>query len=313
MYEQLGTAMEILKRDPKNIRLCYGWGAALASRTKDPIALIAACDELLLHKYYEIDLPKPAKPVVLTDLLDQAMAAAPWRAEPILMSFVLAESQKDPARATKAAETLLSLGWPGMDGTWRVEIPKRLYALAKTLREDGREDEAKGLEDRIPKLEARDLVIRLTWEGDAMLELSVDEPLDSTASHFRPRTVFGGALVKEGSPKDREVVYVCPRGFDGEYIAKVGILYNDEKKPARVATIEAITHEGTPDEKVVTRKVSLEKPQPVQVTLTDGRRKEVLPYEKPLKIATPRADLLKPKGGVKPANTAPSGPPQPKR
>ena len=200
-----------------------------------------------------------------------------------------------------AAETLLSLGWPGSDGAWRVEVPNRMAALAKLLREDGRADEAQALLDRIPKVEARDLVIRLTWNGDAMLDLMVDEPLGATAGHDNPRTVFGGALVKEATTKDHEAVYVCPRGFDGEYSARFRILYNDEKRPAQIAVVEAITHEGTADEKVTITKVSLAKPKTVKVALSGGRRTKVLPYEVPKTINTPRmvapkADESKAKG-----------------
>jgi len=251
--------------------------------------LIAASDALLLHKFYEIDVPEGiggAGRVRLADLLDQAMKAAPARAEPILMSLLMAEQVRDPKRMGDSAEALLSLGWPGVDGAWRVAIPKRLTALAKTLREEGRAEEAKALLERIPKIEARDLVIRLTWNGEARLELAVDEPLGATADHATPRTVFGGALVKEGRGKDRESVYVCPRGFNGEYVARVQTLYNDPKKPAQVATFEVITHEGTPEEKVVTKTVSLAKPQPVRITLTGGRRTTVLPYDAPKVIAT---------------------------
>lgn len=312
MYEQLGMAKEILnkegkgpKRTPESIRLCFGQAADLARRSKDPIALIAACDSLLLRKYHQIDLPAPSAPVRLTELLDQAIAAAPQKPQPILMSLVLAESQKDPKRAYDAAEKLMSLGWPGVDGAWRVEVPKRLNALVKALREDGREADAMSLEERIPGLEARDVVIRVTWGGDAMLELFVDEPLGATASHFSPRTVFGGALVKEGTPKDHEIVYVCPRGFDGEYVARVGVLYNDPKKPAQVAVVELITHEGTGQEKVQIRKVSISKPAASRVTLEGGRRKEVLPYEVPLQINTPKADAAKPKADANPSAPAP--------
>lgn len=297
MYEQLATSMEINKRDPAAIKANFGWGAHLAQKSKDPIALIAAADLLLLHKYYEIDLPSGTGSTIrvkLAEVLDDAMAAAPHRPHPILMSLVLAEGLGDPKRMGDSAERLLSLGWPGMDETWRTEIPKRVRNLAKRLREEGRGGEAQALLQRLPAIEARDLVIRLTWTGEAALDLIVDEPLGATCDHFAPRTVFGGALIKEGRGRDKEAVYVCPRAFDGEYAARVNVLFNDEKKPAQTAKVEIVAHEGTDDEKVTTRTLSLSKLAPAKVTLAGGRRKMVLPYEAPNRIKTP--EDLKGKG-----------------
>jgi hypothetical protein len=292
MYEQLGVAMAINKRDPDLIKKQFGIAADLARKSKEPIALIAACDILLANKYYEIELPAPAQKVRLSELLDMAMTAAPHRFQPILMSMLYAEQVKDPKRMAGSAEALLSLGWPGFDAAWRVEAPNRVAALAKILRSEGREAEAKELLDRLPNMEARDVVIRVTWTGDALLDLEVDEPLGATASHFLPRTVYGGALVKEAKAKDREAVYICPRGFPGEYTARINILYNNPERAALVAVFEVVTHEGTANEKVVIKKVSLTKLEPVKVTLDKGRRTKVLPYEAPktIKMMTDEPD-----------------------
>ena len=314
MLGLLGDAMEINKRDPAAIKVLFGRYARLASTSKDPIALIAACDALLAHDYYEIDVPAgiagPGK-IRLVDLLDQAMKASPQKPHPILMSLVLAERQKDPKRMADSAETLLSLGWPGVDGAWRIEIPKRVSALAKILRDDGRAAEAKELTDRLPGLDARDVVIRLTWDRGGILDLVVDEPLGATADHFNQRTVFGGALVKEGKPRDREAVYVCPRAFDGDYVAKVKIVFNDEKNPTTLASLELVTHEGTAEEKVITKRISLAKPETVAITLKGGRRKAVLPFEVVNVILAPKPELAAPRldpAKVAPATTTPAKP-----
>lgn len=304
MLSELGVAMEINQKaagatqDPDAIKLAYGRCAGLAMKNNEPIALIAAADVLLAHKYYEIDVPEgvggPGK-VRLGDLLDQAIKLSPHRWQPILMSLALAEQIKDPKRMADSAETLLSLGWPEVDGTWRVEVPRRVTALAKTLEADGRAAEAKSLLDRLPGLEARDVVIRLTWKKEAILDLEVDEPLGATAGPMLRRTVFGGALVKTGKTKDPETVYICPRGFSGDYVARVKVFYNNDKNPVRIATLELITHEGTPEEKVVTKTISLDKPQEVKITLDKGRRTKVLPFEAPNKINMPADEPAAPR------------------
>src|SRR5262249_26251474 len=151
-------------------------------------------------------------------------------------------------RMGESVERLLSLGWPGLDEAVRRDARKQVEALAKSLTEEGRAAEADALLARLPEAEARDLVVRLSWLGDADLHLGVGEPLRGTDKVSAPRTVFGGAIVKNGFGAHPEEVYTCPRGFDGEYTIRVETIANDEKKPALKATLEIITHEGTPQE-----------------------------------------------------------------
>ncbi len=294
MYGELATAMEINKRDPALIKTSFGYYASLASKTSDPVALIAASDALLTHKYYEITLPNGRK-IRLADLLDQAMKAAPHLPQPILMSLLMAEQLMDVKRFGDSAETLLSLGWPGMDETWRTGVQNRFALFSKKLRENDRPSDAKDLLNRLPDIESRDIVVRLAWKGDAMLELVVDEPLGATADHFNPRTVFGGALVKEGRGKDQEAIYVCPRGFDGTYVIHVNVLYNDVVKPVKIAKLEIVTHEGTPSEKAVYKTLSTANLEPIRITLTGGRRKTVLPYFAPNEVKTPSDEPAPPR------------------
>ncbi|MCA1686217.1 MAG: hypothetical protein LC745_09610, partial [Planctomycetia bacterium] len=154
---------------------------------------------------------------------------------------------------------------------------------AKTLREEGRGEEADAMLARLPGAEARDLFIRLSWLGDAGLDLVVEEPLGATARYITPRTVFGGSIVKDGYGSHPEEVYVCPRGFDGVYTVRVETTYNNPEKPALTATLEIITHEGTPREHKETHTIKLgdTPPAPVKVTLKGGRRQKALPFLAP--------------------------------
>ena len=77
-----------------------------------------------------------------------------------------------------------------------------------------------------------------------------------------PRTVFGGALIKNGYGTHPEEIYVCPRGFNGKYTIRVSNIWADPKQPVTRLTLEVITHEGTSREKKETRnlKPSAENP-----------------------------------------------------
>ena len=220
-------------------------------------------------------------------LLDRAAELDPGDARPLWMSIRLA-----PGPRTRSAWGTRSSGsWPWAGPAWMrpgaSRPAARSEALAKTLREDGRDADASALLQRLEAAEPRDLVLILTWTGDADLDLAVTEPLGATAPVATPRTVFGGAIVKNGYGKHPEEVYVCPRAFDGDYVVRVETIYDDQKNAAREATLTVVTHEGTDQEHKETHTISLAKPEPVTVHLTGGRRKKVLPFH-----AMPTAPVL---------------------
>ena len=96
-----------------------------------------------------------------------------------------------------------------------------------------------------------------------------------------PRTVFGGALLKNGFGDSPEEVYVCPRAFDGKYTIHVEAIQNNPNDPARDVSLEIITHEGTAHESVRSQAIDLKNPEPIVVNLENGRRRSVLPYQAP--------------------------------
>jgi hypothetical protein len=289
MYELLAVAIALNgKKEGKDVRgeiaSALAWAALLAKRGEDPKQMTHVADLLNVHGYTEIaavDARGNKYRTTIGELLDQATSKRPDWAEPLVMLFSLALKQKDADRYAATAEKMLALGWPDVDETWRAEIRRKAEGLAKTLREEGHADEADMLLKRVTAAEARDLVLRLSWKGDAGLDLVVEEPLGAKASVLTPRTVFGGAVVRSGRGKSPESVYVCPRAFDGDYKVRVETFYNDEKNPVREATLEIITHEGTPQEKIETRTIGVYKPAPAVVHLAGGHRTEVLPFQAP--------------------------------
>ena len=208
-----------------------------------------------------------------------------------MMSINLATKTKDPKRMGDAAEAMLGLGWPNpgtgqanVDETIRGEVRKQVEKLAKVLREDDRSPEADALLARLPAAMARDVYVRLSWEGVDDIDLLVDEPLACVTcprSSRAPRTIFGGAIVTNGFGTHPEEVYVCPRAFSGTYTAHVEPIYQTPDSPAKVAQVEIVTHEGTPQEKHEVRTIDLAKPAPVTFKLEGGRRKDVLPMTPP--------------------------------
>ena len=305
MYSALALAIREGKGNEADVKQAAGYAADVALKSRNPNQLVIVADQLFLLNYLDR----------AGQLIDLAAELVPHRGEPLLMSMLLAKKTRDPKRMGDAVEALLSMGWPGPSGYddgVRSDARKQVEALAKSLREEGRDEDADALLARLPAAEARDLFVRLTWVGEADLDLVVEDPLGVTTSPKTPRTVGGGAIVKNGYGKHAEEVFVCPRGFGGEYTIRVDTIANSEEKPAVTATLEVITHEGTPEEHKETFPITLvsKAPEPVKVTLRNGRRTKALPYVAPPGYAGPRPRAVAGKDDAKrPATAAPAAPP----
>jgi hypothetical protein len=273
MYEALALAIEINRGAAADVKTALNFAADLAERSHNPNHLVSAADKLFLKGYFDRVGP----------LLDQAMVQVPHRAEPLLMSINLAQKVKDPIRMSISVERLLSLGWPGRDEYYRIEAGNQVDLLEKALREDRRVADADAMRAKLAESEARDLFLRLTWDGDADFDLAVDEPLGATASFQTPRTVFGGSVIKNGYGTHPEEVYVCPRAFDGDYTVRITTIWTNPAKPVTRLTLESITHEGTAKQQKQSYDLNPDQPnKPVVVHVTGGRRKTVLPYIDPI-------------------------------
>jgi hypothetical protein len=210
------------------------------------------------------------------------MPKVPHRIDPIIMSINLAQKTKDPVRMADSVDRLLSLGWPGRDEYCRIAAGQQVERMVKQLRDDGKVTEADLLEKKLQESSARDVYVRLSWDGFADFDLSVAEPFGVTASYDMPRTVFGGAMIKNGYGAHPEEIYVCPRGFSGKYSVRVSNIWSDPKRPVTRLTLEIITHEGTASEQKQTRNLKPDANNPpTDVTLTEGRRKVALPFVDP--------------------------------
>ena len=286
MYDTLGIAIEMNKGDMEEVKTLIGFAAHLAKDSDNPNDLFQVADMLLLRKWVT-PVGSDGYKANLGEILDRLTKRVPHRIEPYMMSILMAEESKNPARMADAAEGILSLGWPGQDEGVRRELRARTEAFAKKLRDEDRGDEARAMQDRISKATVRDLVVKLKWQGIADLDVTVDEPLGAQASYETPRTVFGGSLISNGrstsATKTAEETYVCPRGFNGEYVINVKTIYNspeDPKQMIKSAELEVITHEGTSQEKkqVFTIDLTQAKPAPVKVRLEEGQRLVALPF-----------------------------------
>jgi hypothetical protein len=282
MYVFVAECIKARNGTDSELKETLSFAAYLAKKSNKPEDLIRVADILVLRKFYG-PVGEGRFLTNIGELVDLACEQVPTNVWPIMMSVNLATHDKDPKRMADAAEKLLSLGWPGFDERLRGDLKDQVKNLADALRAEARGAEAEALLDQLAKSEARDLYIKLTWKGDADIDLTVGEPLGATANYKNFRTVFGGAMLKNGYGSHPEEVYVCPRAFDGDYVINVEKIYFDEKNPVLEATLEVILHEGTASEQREVHKINLAKPEPIIVKIPAGvgRRKKVLPYMAP--------------------------------
>jgi hypothetical protein len=286
MYEMLAATIEDRKGPREEIRTYLGYAAFRATQQGIPTTLLSTTAMLVKTGIFDKVGP-PGHETTVGEMLDDLIKKIPHRFEPLSLSVELANRTKDPKRMADTMEALLSLGWPGIDEPARKEATRQVDNMARTLREDGRSAEADSLLARFRESKTRDLYIALRWEGVDDIDLIVDESLGATCQLVKnPRSILGGAIVTNGYGKHPEEIYVCPRAFDGKYTIRVDPVFQPDN-PAKEATLEVITHEGTPDEKVQTFKIDLTKPQPVVIELKGGRRKEAMPF-----VAPPRQQPL---------------------
>ena len=260
-----GLAIRMNHGSPADVSMSLNYAADLAQRSHNANDLVSVADTMFLLGQNDR----------VGALVDEAAAKVPHRNEPLKMSINLAQRLKDPVRMKNALEKLLALGWPGEDEYVRTECRHQADLLARSLREDGRERDANALLGRLKASEARDVYIRLSWDGYADFDVLVDEPLGVTASYDLPRTVFGGSIIKNGFGQHPEEVYVCPRGFDGDYTVHIRTIWSDPTKPVVSLKLETIVHEGTARSGgtyIPSRRRSSTRPSSCTSTAAGGRR-----------------------------------------
>ena len=119
---------------------------------------------------------------------------------------------------------MLSQAWP--ENFKKVADEARLIARATHARllEEGRRDDAAAFNAALQKAAAHDVVVRVSWTGNADIDLAIEEPSGTICSIDNLSTAGGGTLLADaypGSTGDNKgkvsETYICPQGFTGQY------------------------------------------------------------------------------------------------
>src|SRR5207249_3049703 len=128
---------------------------------------------------------------------------------------------KDTDAMEWAAGGLLRQDWPEDNQDLHMKAKSRLRGLAEALEADKRASEAQRLVKSVDALHERDLVIELHWQGEADLDLYVQEPINTTCSCLQRQTPGGGILLGDTMANTTSETYVAAKAFSGEYKIKI--------------------------------------------------------------------------------------------
>ncbi|HMC89980.1 MAG TPA: hypothetical protein VKI17_10555, partial [Gemmataceae bacterium] len=185
-------------------------------------------------------------------------------------ALVVADLAKDTQAMEWAAGGLLRRDWPAANDELHQKARGKLQDLTKRLLNENRVAEAQRLASSVEPYAERDMVIHLTWQGDADLDLDVTEPIQSRCSCLQRQTPGGGTLLGDTMDDMSRETYVLAKGFSGEYHLTIRKIWG--RPLGGKATVEIIQHQGTPRETRRRETVAFDRSYTLTVALDDGRR-----------------------------------------
>ena len=271
MYEALAAALIKANAPQKEIETAI---LSVADFNSDPIVLMG------LAAYLEKVGSKERALKIYRDV----SKVYPTRPEPYVRGLALAQELNDEEALKWVAVGIASVVW---DGALVESVQSKGEEIALDLidkmNEEGRADEAEEFQRQLKEASVRDVVVEVSWSGDAELDLSVQEPTNAVCWYAQKRTAAGGVLtdpvidLRKSYEANREGVrsrvYTCPMGFAGEYNFLVTRSWGTVAQTKVTVTIK--TNVGTDKERVAKQVFDLTNDEALfGVNLAEGRRNE---------------------------------------
>jgi tetratricopeptide (TPR) repeat protein len=199
----------------------------------------------------------------------QAAQLEPNLPEVYSQALTYADKLHDSQAMEWAAGNLLRRDWPNNNGELQVNAQEQLKSFSEALKAGKRLAEAERITGSVDLYKIRDLVIELSWQGEAGLAMQVKEPIGTIASFEQRQTPGGGTLIGD-SLTDPTSAYVAAEGFPGEYEVTIRRLWGQPL--GAKAKLKIIQHKGTPEQTERIETVVLDRDAKVRVVLDQGRR-----------------------------------------
>ena len=268
MYEALAVAMEAAGRPREDVERALLSTAEFASSPADLLALAN----------YLARFGSPGRAI---RLCKQVTNLDPANREAYALAMTLAARSDDVATLRWACPGVLSHEWPADQR----EIFTRAARLSKTtieaLEKAGHADQAADFRARVDRALVRDIELELSWNGDADVDMIVEEPPGTVCSLSSPRSSSGGTLLADSDATSdptnttHRERYVAAEAFPGTYRILVRRAWG--KVAADTVTATVVLYRGTEHEQRLKRQLAVRTDDAmVSIEVPAGRRQEPL-------------------------------------
>jgi hypothetical protein len=272
MYESLGIAMELDGRSKSEVERAVMSAADFSTST----------DELMYIAQYLSRLGLDRRAMLL---YQQVAKIEPLRSEAYALGLRAAERCEDVSGLRWATAGILTQAWPTELAEIELTASRIAKATLEQLASEGKESEREAYLKQLQEAVVRDCLVRVSWTGEADIDVSVEEPAGTICSAAEPRTTSGGvklgdAFAAEGKSGHAEgaessEVYVCPQGFAGTYRVRIHRVWGEVT--AGKVTVDVYRHLRTGEMQHERRQLELtDKDAMVVFDLDKGRRAEPL-------------------------------------
>ena len=267
MYESLALALEGAGRPRAEVERALLSAADLASTPIDLLSLASYLARLGSKKQS-------------LRICKQIAILEPDCREAYALGFKLAAELDEPDSLRWTCAGVLAQEWP----LTQKDIATRAARLAKStiekLESEGKKDQAEYFRQVVDAALVRDIDLKLTWNGDADIDLIVEEPPGTVCSLASPRSSSGGILLGDnqaglsnetnGFKRER---YVATAAFPGTYKALVRRITGEVT--AGIVTAELTLYKGTPFEETMKKQLPVVADDMLfTIELPAGRRRQ---------------------------------------
>lgn len=200
----------------------------------------------------------------------QASLLEPNVADAYEEALQYADLAKDPDAMQWAAGTLLRQDWPSDNRELHLKATGMLKELAQALEREHRQADAQRMLRAVSRLNDRDLIIELTWQGEADLDLEVKEPIGTVCSFLQRQTPGGGILLGDNLTDRSRETYVAAKAFSGDYQLTIRRIWG--RPLGSKATLEIIQHQGSPRETRRRETIVFDRKHTLTFSLDAGQR-----------------------------------------
>ncbi|NBW97909.1 MAG: hypothetical protein EBR28_14595, partial [Planctomycetia bacterium] len=268
MYEALAVALDAAGRPRADVERALLSAADFAASPTDLLALAN-----YLARFGSL---KQA-----IRICKQVTRLDPANREAFAVGMALAARTDDVAALRWACAGVLSHDWPADQQDVASRAARLAKATIEKLRQEGKAEEAASFQAAVDEALVRDLEVEISWNGDADVDLVVEEPPGTVCSVAAPRSTSGGTLLGDtavatdpANATQRER-YVAAQAFPGHY--RLLVRRSVGKVAADTITAEMTLHKGTDREQKLRRQVPLGADDILlTVDVPEGRRREPL-------------------------------------